>query len=250
MYNLGLDTPESHEYLQRTIALIEHLETPATHEWITAVPSSSSEITRLETTVPDGPVDLTSSLRSAAMSALESAAHIRYSIQSSHYTLTSLRGMMRTVLMGAGRLGFVALPDTELVRETNAATVVGQEARSFKRALKDDQEITNLSELQWRPDDVGEFERQIANVNTGRLPGDGVMIRETADMIGARAAAAEPTIESAALREHLTNVWNTSSGSAHGFDWQSRATGDFVTDIGAVISTFHVSFDATQRLWR
>lgn len=250
MYSFGLDTPDSHQYLQRTLAVIEHLESSATYEWITAAPASSSEIARLESTLPCGPVSLVSSLRSGAMSALESAAHVRFSLQSRHYTLTSLRAMMRTVLMGAGRLGSVALPDTASAREKNAAALVGQEARSLKHALNDIKEITNLPGLQWTPDDVREYERQISEVKTVGLPGDRAMIREAARLMGARATEADPRIGPAAPSDHLTWVWHTSSGSAHVFDWQTRASGDFVTDIGAVVSAFHASFDATRRMWQ
>jgi len=250
MYSLGLDAPESDEHLRRTLALIDHLEEPQTHSWISASPSASSEIARLNKAVPDGPVSLEGTLRSATMSALESAAQIRFSIQCRHYTLTSLRAMMRTILMGAGRLGFVALPDAIEVREANAATLVRQEARSFKHALKDVNGITNVLGLKWEPDKVDEFEQQIAGVNTDGLRGDRAMIREAAGLMGAQAATADPTIGQAALRDHLTWVWHTSSGSAHGFDWQSRASGDFVTDIGAVASAFHSSFDATRRMWQ
>jgi|SRR5699024_360168 len=250
MYSLGLDTPESDEYLRRTLALIEHLEEPQTHGWVSTSPSTSSEIARLESIVPDGPVSLEGTLRSATMSALESAAHVRFSIQSRHYTLTSMRGMMRTVLMGAGRLGFVALPDTAEVQETNSAALVRQEARSFKHALKDVNGITTVPGLKWTPDQVHEFEQQISGVSTDGLRGDRAMIREAADLMGAEAAIADPTIGQATLRDHLTWIWHTSSGSAHGFDWQSRASGDFVTDIGAVVRAFHFSLDATRRIWQ
>lgn len=250
MYRLGLDTPEAHEQLQRTIAVIEHLEDPRTHGWLSQPPSPSSETARLATAVPDGPVSLESSLRSAAMSALEAAAHIRFSIQSEHYTLTSLRTMMRTILMGAGRLGYVALPDTAQVREANATVLVGQEARSLNQALGNISQITQLPGLKWRPDDVRRFDQQIAAVNTARLPGDRAMIREAAKLIGTEVAAADNTVGQTTLRDHLTWIWHTSSGSAHGFDWQSHASGTFITDIAAAVSAFHFSIDATRRMWQ
>src|SRR5699024_12779946 len=148
MYSLGLDTPESDEYLRRTLALIEHLEEPQTHGWVSTSPSTSSEIARLESIVPDGPVSLEGTLRSATMSALESAAHVRFSIQSRPYTLTSMRGMMRTVLMGAGGLGIVAVPDTAGVQGTNPAAVVRHEARSVKATFKELNGVTAVPGLE------------------------------------------------------------------------------------------------------
>jgi len=124
-----------------------------------------------------------------------------------------------TIMMGAGRLRFVALSDTTEVREANAATLVRLEARSFKHALKDANEFTNVLGLKWEPDKVDEFEQQIAGVNTDGLRGDRAMIREAADLMGAQAATADPTIGQAGLRDHLTWAWHTSSGSAHGVDW-------------------------------
>src|SRR5699024_6905917 len=237
MYRLGLDTPEAHEQLQRTIAVIEHLEDPRTHGWLSQPPSPSSETARLATAVPDGPVSLESSLRSAAMSALEAAAHIRFSIQSEHYTLPSLR----TILRGAGRRGYVALPDPDQLREANATVLVGQEARSLNQALGNISQITQLPGPKWRPDDVRSFDQKIAAVNTVRLPGDRAMIREAAKLIGTEVAAADNTVGQTTLRDHLTWIWHTSSGSAHGFDWQSHASGNFITDIAAAVSAFHFS---------
>ncbi|GAA1490962.1 hypothetical protein [Brachybacterium sacelli] len=250
MYSLGLDTPASHRHLHRSLRQIDHLERPGTHGWIAAPPGASSEIARLETSFVDAPVSLEQSLRAATMSALESAAHVRHSIQSNVFTLTSLRGMLRTLLMGAGRLGHVALPTTPQERETHAANVVGMEARSLERAITDIGKVTNLPGLKWDPDDVAEFRRKIATVNTARPPGDHSLIRTVADLIGTEAAAADDSVDPGALRDHLTWVWHTSSGTAHGFGWQSGAGGDFVTDLGAALSAFHFCLEATKRMWQ
>lgn len=249
MYSFCVDSPDAPAHLERCVSLIEHLELPATHEWIRQPPAVSSEIAAIDTGFPDAPVSLEDTLRAAVIAALESASHMRISIQSELFSPAPFRAELRTILMAAGRLGYVALPTESDDRREHAEHILGMEARSLERALTDIEEIEHLAGLRWSSDDVDEFRRQIDAVSTKGLPGDRTQIRTAAELIGRKAAAADASIEPTVLRDHLAWIWNTASGSAHGFAWQSLANGDFVTDLGDVLSAFHIAFDATKRIW-
>lgn len=156
---------------------------------------------------------------------------------------------MRTALMGAGRIGFVALPGDAKQREQNATTIVSQEAKSFRQAIADIQKITTLHGLRWSEAEVLSYKEQIAKLSLDGLKGDRAMIRETAGMIGDELQKDHPGVSGVTFRDHLTWIWHTSSGSTHGYDWQTRASGDFVTDIFAVASAVQMTLAATRRLW-
>src|SRR5699024_12129290 len=57
------------------------------------------------------------------------------------------------------------------------------------------------------------------------------MIREAAKLIGTEVAAADNTVGQTTLRDHLTWIWHTSSGSAHGFDWQSHRSEEHTSEL-------------------
>lgn len=249
MYDFGLSTPDSMRHLHKTLDLIVHLEDEQTHGWINRSPGEQSEIAQLARVVPSEPVDLVSSLRTAGVSALESLSHVRWTIEQENFILGPFRGAMRTALMGAGRLGFVALPSDAQQREENATTIVSQEAKSLGQAIADIQKISTLDGLRWSEAEVRSYQEQIARLNLNGLKGDRAMIRETAGMIGDEVQKAHPGLSGVTFRDHLTWIWHTSSGSTHGYDWQARASGDFVTDIFAVASALHMTLAATARLW-
>ncbi|MEV0869349.1 hypothetical protein AB0I24_15580 [Brachybacterium paraconglomeratum] len=231
------------------MSLIEHLELPATHGWIRQPPAASSEIAAIDTSFPDAPVSLEDSLRDAVIAALESASHLRIAIQSGLFAPAPFRAELRTILMGAGRLGYISLPTQSDDRREHAEHVLGMEARSLDRALTDIGRIEHLPGLRWDSDEVDKLRRKIKTVNTTGLPGDRSLIRTAADLIGREVTAADATIEPGVLRDHLTWIWHTASGSAHGFAWQSLAHGDFVTDLGDVLFAFHFTLDAAQEMW-
>lgn len=249
MYSLGLDSPAAVDHLHRSLALIVHLELPQTHAWVHRSPAASSEITTTDGAYPDAPVSVEQSLRSAVTAALESASQIRYLIESEAFAPAPFRAALRTILMSSGRLGYVALPMAREERRRHAEHVLGIEARSLVFAIKDIDQITNLVGLRWTPDEVNELRRKAATISTDQIPGDRTLIRTAAELIGEHVHAADPTISATTLRDHLAWAWHTSSGSAHGFAWQSLASGDFVTDLGDVLSAFHFTLDAAQEMW-
>lgn len=249
MYSFSDDSRSAREHLGRWISIIEHLEEQANYEWILRPPAASSEITAIDTDFPEAPVCLEDSLRSAGIAALECASHLRIAIQSRLFAPSPFRTELRTILMGAGRLGYISMPTQPDDRREHAEHILRKEAHSLDRALKDIDRIEHLPGLRWADADVDELRRKIKTITMTVVPGDGLMIRKAADLIGREAALADPTIESGVLRDHLMWIWHTTSGSAHGLSWQERAHGDFVTDLGAVLSAFHYALVMTRKIW-
>lgn len=251
MYEYGLDSETAQRHLDRSMQIIGRINEPARRRWLNSPPSPEGEITRLKGASPQDPVDLSHSLHAAAVTSADAVLQISLALRSPDgFTLGAVRTLLRTALMGAGRVGYVVLPETPEERDRNAAVVLAQEAGSLSRALRDFETFTGLPGLRPTDDQITMLREQIAQHDHKRgRTGDRAMIRRAAELMGIEVARRDPTIDSVALREHLTFIWHTASGAAHGLDWQRASTGDFVSDLGAVTSALSRVLEALEQLW-
>lgn len=249
MYEYGLDTDQDADAMNRTLATIDSITDDGYRKWITTAPAADSEIARLERAVPTDPVDLSHSLSFAAIASLDALQMIAMIVRSNVPILTPLRSMMRTALMGVGRIGYVVLPKDGGERETNAGTLLALEVASYKRALKHFETFEHLAELVPDADDTGLLREQFGLHPSGRLDGDGKMIQAAVRLIGREIAADEPGTPVGMHEEQFTLIWNTASGAAHGFHWQNDFPGIFTADIGAVTSGVQYTLEKMRCLW-
>ncbi|QCR53224.1 hypothetical protein C1N80_06265 [Brachybacterium sp. SGAir0954] len=250
MYEFGLDDAAAHAHLTRALSTIDHITNPDNRSWLTTAPAPGSEVDRLEQAVLQDPVDLSHSLGFAATAALDSLQEIAIIVRGNASILTPLRGMMRTALMGAGRVGYVILPDSPEEREAHAGMVVSHEAVSLGRALASFGSFTELPGLAPTPDELAMLLEQIQAHPRGKKEGEAAMIQASAELVARAIAEQDPAQPAGVLAEQLAYIWNTASGAAHGFYWQHDFEhGSFVADLGAVVSAVYYSLDALRARW-
>jgi hypothetical protein len=250
MYEVGLNNDKDHQYLAHTLDQIDQLLDSGIRRVVTTPPAPGSEISRLEKVSLQDPVDLSHSLSTASISALDSLAQTREILRSgSGFALTPMRAMMRTALMGAGRVGYVVLPDSPAEREKNAATVLAQEAKSYARAISAAKDFEGLREAKPPKDLVEHLQAQIAAHDKRRGAGDGAMIHRAADLIGQEVHTKDPSLHEDVVADNLAWIWHTASGAAHGFHWQEDTPGIYAADLGMVVSALAYVLDVETRLW-
>lgn len=249
MYTFGMEDQAAKDHVERSLEVIDLLTSPEGRAWASVAPAEDGEIARLERKALADPVLLSHSLGNAAVAAIDSLQHISMALRSSGGTLTTFRSMMRTALMGAGRIGYAVLPETEAEREANAATILAQEARSLKQALKSFDTFTDLKDLRPTAAETTTLREQINAHPSRPKDGDGAMIQRAAELIGAEVAKREPSAPSGVVADQLAFIWNTSSGAAHGFYWQNDFEGEFVTDLGLVVPAVQYTLEALRDAW-
>lgn len=252
MYAYGLDGRLAQQHLDRSLCIIDRINETRTRRWLSSPPVPGSEIARLERASLQQPMDVSHSLQAAAVASLDAVLQIRLALKApSNFTLGAVRTLLRTALMGAGRIGYVVLPATSEEKERNAAVILAQEAESLSNALRDFENFASLPGLRPTRVQIAAFREQISQhgqVRRGRA-GSRAMILDSAELMSIEVARLDPTVDATALREHLIFVWHTTSGVAHGFDWQNMSNGDFVSDLGAVTSALSRALEALEKLW-
>lgn len=250
MHPLGINTQADEQQLLQTLASIDDLTEPNARQWATAAPAPDSEIRCLEQEVPQEPVDLSHSLNAATIAALDALTPTASLLRSDDgCTEVAVRALMRSGLMGIGRLGYVVLPVTAEERRRNAATVVAREAESFDRALKAVKNVNALPIEQPTDAEIASLKRQIALHKDAPGFRDGAMIERSAKLIGVEVERQQQNADGAVVADQLSWIWHTASGSAHGFNWETRAPNHFVADLSTVVVAAGWVLDVAERAW-
>lgn len=247
---LGVDSVADEKRLRETLEQIDGLTAPSARDWATRAPAPGSEIRRLEQAVPQEPVDLSHSLNAATIAALDALTSTASLLCSDDgCTEVAVRALTRSALMGASRLGYVVLPTTAAERERNAATVVAREAESFKRALKAVKDVNALPIQKPTDEESKALKRQIALHKDAPGFRDGAMIERSAELLGAEIERQELIEDGTIVADQLSWLWHTASGSAHGFNWETRAPSHFVADLSTVATAAGWILDVAERAW-
>lgn len=262
MIDIGLDSDSAHEYLQRQMDIIKVIDD--LDEQLSSDPRTlaepGSELAALAEDTRNTPVDLLFSVRAGLTAARDSLDQIAYIF--SHNLPTSpivLQALTRSALMGAGRVVFALSPTDPVQRRQNARLVLRQEGQSLLRGLNAFSHFTHLSSL--KPDDgyLAVQRERNAMIQEGQRPsGEARILEEMASVIGAQLVAStlSPPDGGEPVAEHITWLWHTFSGAAHGFGWPKllpgtpSMPGNYVADLGLVVSISHLAFDTTVQRTR
>lgn len=257
--DMGLDDPDSMGMLTWAISVIDESVDRLRDEIGTNAPSDGSEVYRLARALPPGQVSFDRTVFAAADAARGALDQIRDILRNNIPTsMIVLHALLRSALVGSGRIAFALLPADPSARLRNAKILVAQESNSFMRALDEYAKFEKL--LLMRPDDqylATAREQNDALRDGGRLRGDGAVMTGAADVIGAALAAAPecPDGHRQLQREHVIWLWNTYSGAAHTYAWPQltpstgddrRVPGDFPGDFFMVASTAHIAMLSLQ----
>lgn len=257
MLNIGLDGPEDEVALARaleTIDLVGRLDDDLPHD-PALLGQRGSEIEQLMQRLPDPLVDIRISLRVGLEVARGSLAQVSSIITRSVPTTGSvLQSLVRSALLGAGRVVYVLGPEDASLTEANARMVLRQEARILMKAYDAFEKFEKFQALVPPPSVLAAQRARNESVQAGAPTlGEEKMLLVMAKVI-VEALAAEGHEQ--VLTEHVTWLFNVYSGVAHGFGWprlipgSESMPGHFIADLTQVVSIAHFAFDMTARRTR
>lgn len=257
--DMGLDDPDALRVLLWAITIVNESVDRLRDEIGADGPSGDSEIYRLTRALPPGPMSFDRTMFAAADAARGALDEISDILGNNRPTsMIVLHALLRSALVGSGRIAFALVPAEPSARLRNARLLVAQESKSFMRALNAYAEFEHL--LLVRPDDqyLARARQQNAALQDGGRPrGDGAVMTGAAEVIGAALAASPdyPDGNRQLQREHVIWLWNTYSGAAHTYAWplllpssgqDRRVPGDYPGDFFMVATTAHIAMLALQ----
>lgn len=260
--DIGLGADGAIEHLRRQLAIVESID--RLDGQLSPDPSMlaepGSELAALAETAPDAPVNLLLSVRAgltAARGALDQIASLL-----GHNVPTDtivLQALLRTALLGAGRVVFALGPADPGQRQRNVRVVLRQDRRSLMQGLNSFAEFEHLALLKPQGGYLEEQRRKDKALRDGSQPaGEAMILKEVARVIGEQLATsgfdgpAAPDV----LAEHIMWIWHAYSGAAHGYAWPwllsdvASLAGDFIADLGLIVPVTHLPFDVAQRRCR
>lgn len=169
--------------------------------------------------------------------------------------------LLRSALLGAGRVLFMLGPADEAQRIANTVVVLKQEAASFHLAYSQFVEFQQFQALIPDPETVALHERRrLALMPDGRPLGEARTLDSMAEVIGELLAGTESGVPSqkdddlaTLAREHVRWMFNVYSGVAHGFAWpwlipHTRSLpGHFIGEFTMATNVAHLAADLTLR---
>lgn len=169
--------------------------------------------------------------------------------------------LLRSALLGAGRVLYMLGPQDAHKRLSNSTVVLQQEAESLYRAYTQFEGFEQFGALVPPPETISIYEgRRVSLLQGGRPRGEAEMLEGMAQVIGEMLAAAdtavpqqEPDDDSATIAEHVRWIFQTYSGVAHGFAWPSLVPGTaslpghFIADFTTVVNIAHAAAEMTLR---
>ncbi len=259
--DIGLGADGAIEHLRRQLAVVEIIDkldgqlSPDPYR----LAEPGSELAALAETAPDAPVNLLLSVRAgltAARGALDQIASLL-----GHDLPTDtivLQALLRTALLGAGRVVFALAPADPEQRQRNVRVVLRQESRSLMQGLNAFAEFEHLALLKPHGGYLEEQRRKNKALQDGSQPaGEAMILKEVAGVIGEQLATSGlDDSPPGVVAEHIMWIWHAYSGAAHGFAWPwllpgtASLAGDFIADLGFVVPVTHLAFDVAQRRCR
>ncbi|WP_270239045.1 hypothetical protein [Rothia kristinae] len=261
MIGLGLDDPEVAEMLNRALQVIDGPVEDYWNEFLEARnDSEASELARLHEAMPHGPVDITGVVAVGLETAYSCLNQISYIIQNPVPTSpVVLQTLLRAALVGSARTLFVLLPTDPDERAERAHKVVARDTESGRQGLE---QFANFEGMQAfaAPQDLvetlGKHRRELWP--KGNPPGDGRIVEGMSAVMfeALELAGMGEELGHDILKDHVTWLWNTYSGIAHGYFWprllltisgDRRVPGDFPLDLHQVATATHMALLSALR---
>ncbi len=256
---MGLNAAGAIEHLHRqlaTVEIINELDGQLSPDPYTLA-EPGSELAALAKTVPDAPVNLLLSIRAGLTAARGALAQIANLLEHDLPTdAIVLQALLRTALLGAGRVVFSLAPGDSEQRKRNVRVVLRQESRSLMQGLNCFAEFEHLSILKPRSGYLEEQRNKDKALQDGSRPaGEAMTLNEVARVIGEQLATSgfDESGLPDVLAEHIMWIWHAYSGLSHGYAWPgvlpraASTAGDFIADLGLVVPVTHLAFDVARR---
>ena len=255
--DIGLDGPEDYAALQKTLAMIQVIgqlgdslpEDPA------LLGEPGSDLADLMNALPEPPVDLRLSISAGLATARAALLQISgFIVDGVPTTPSVLHTLVRSALLGVGRVVYVLGPPSAEARQENARMVLRQEGNSLMRAYSAFEQFKQLNLVP--PADIMAAQRERNNVvqcGTGAIREEKTLVA-MATVIGEMLTAnGYESPEGWPLAELMTWIFHVYSGVAHGFGWPRLVPGTdsmpglFVPEFYMVTCVAQIAFDVTLR---
>ena len=257
--DIGLDGPEDYIALQKTRAMIQRIgqrqdSLPAD---LTLLGEPGSDLADLIDALPDPPVDLRISVFAGLATARGALSQISGFLFDDVPTTSSvMQTLVRSALLGAGRVVYVLGPPSPEARKDNARMVLRQEAKSLMRAYSAFEKFKQfpglvppaniLAAQRERDDEVGGGAGAIGEART---------LMAMATVIGELLTANgyDSPGEGESFAELMTWIFHVYSGVAHGFGWprlvpgSDSMPGHFLADLYMVTCVADFASDVALR---
>lgn len=257
MIDFGTSDPDVMDILRRGLHIIDENVAPMRDELDRAWEPMAleSEIYRLTSSMPKGPLDIGSAIYVSVTTAHECLSQISYIVQNSvPSSPIVLQTLLRAALVGAARTVFVLLPTDPVVRRKRASAVLARDCESGHQGAKRFAEFEGMAAFAAPESFVTKLaEQRKALWPKGNPPGEGKFVEGMTDSLLEALELAGLTEEFGEdeLTDHSTWLWNTYSGLAHGYMWprllpsiaeDRRIPGDFPLDLHQVATVTHMAF--------
>ena len=255
--DIGLDGPEDYAALQKTLAMIQVIgqlsdslpDDPA------LLGEPGSDLADLMNALPEPPVDLRLSISAGLATARAALSQISgFIVDGVPTTPSVLHTLVRSALLGAGRVVYVLGPPSPEARQENARMVLRQEGNSLMRAYSAFEQFKQLNLVP--PADIMAAQRERNNVvqcGAGAIREEKTLVA-MATVIGEMLTAnGYESPEGWPLAELMTWIFHVYSGVAHGFGWPRLVPGTdsmpglFAPEFYMVTCVAQIAFDVTLR---
>lgn len=264
--DLGLNTPEDCRQLQLILATIAEVDSGCSK-----LPTNLDELARPNTEIgellaqlPEPQVDLRLTVVRGLTLARGSLDLVRHIFGSSGPPIVPpiLPVVLRSALLGAGRVAYMLGPEDENERIANSQIVLRQEAESYRMAYKSFSEFQQLAGLVPSQQVVETYEtRRAALMVNGRPPREAKTLDSMAEVIGEllnsagindglQGAVSDPAAQ---IKEHVRWIFHVYSGIAHGLAWPwlvpstEDLPGHFIADFTMIASIVNFAVSVTIR---
>lgn len=249
------DDPEAAEHLQRQIATICQFADLKSRYRIPSDPES--ELAKLSAALPDAPVSIEESLVVGAECAYGALAHLANLLdQERGFPPIVLSSLLRTALLGAGRVVYAIGPDDPDARIHNSLVVLRQESHSLMQGIESFSGFTQLGALV-PPEGMTsawiQLDREINRIGPpmGERRTLKVMAKVIAQEMITNNYSMGPNTQEL-FAEEVEWVWHAYSGVANAFAWPHRLPtdagssttpmpGNFYSEFGVVVSITHLA---------
>lgn len=254
--DIGLETEDDVRILERTMSIIDDVADRRARIFGEEPPRicrQGTKLAQLLQGLPGPAVDprlsIHHSLLAASGTLEQLGSFCRNKITTTPVVMSSL---LRVALLGGSRVVFVLGPDAPAERKSNLEAVVRQEHARLARCYREAEKFTSLDGLVPPPKLLKD---QRARFAQWKIPGqsmrEGNMLSQMAGVVAARFAGhgAQPDN---AIAEHMSWIFNTNSGVAHGYGWPNLVPGtqdlpgNFIADLFMVSSVGQLAFDLAE----
>ena len=263
--DIGLNTQEDMDQLVQILTAINSMadlcdklpDDPA------LLDQPTSDLRRLIDALPEPQVDLRLTITQGLGLARGTLGLVRdiFVDNSPAISPSVLPVLLRSALLGAGRVLYMLGPEGESERIANTMVVLKQEADRCHRAYTQFAEFEQFQALVPPADIIAVYERRRADLmRDGRPPGEARTLDSMAEVIGEMLAGVDSAVPqqelddlAAAAKEHVRWMFNIYSGVAHGLAWPwlvprtESLPGHFIADFTTAANVAHLAADTAIR---